>query len=139
MKCFAKIVNYFLPLIFLAKHSILDIWQGSDKCHKVYKDNIKLKTKCKQKAKKKQKGKTKNKKRTSFPKEQIKNTDLCKPVLNKIMTTQKNTKKFVKHNFGAPLKRQKISLNQGSAHSLMHFLEHIVNTFRWLWCFTLGP
>ena len=68
MKCFAKIVNYFLPLIFLAKHSILDIWQGSDKCHKVYKDNIKLKTKYKQKAKKKQKGKTKTKEKLVFQK-----------------------------------------------------------------------
>ena len=39
-------------------------------------------------------------KKTSFPKEQIENTDFYKPVLNKIMTTQKQC---VKYNFVAPL------------------------------------
>ena len=39
-------------------------------------------------------------KKTSFPKEQIENTDFYKPVLNKIMTTQEQCKKY---NFVAPL------------------------------------
>ena len=39
-------------------------------------------------------------KKTSFPKEQIENTDFYKPVLNKIMTTQEQCKKC---NFVAPL------------------------------------
>ena len=39
-------------------------------------------------------------KRNSFPKEQVENTDLYKPVLNKIMTTQEQC---VKYNFVAPL------------------------------------
>ena len=37
----------------------------------------------------------------SFPKEQIENTDLYKPVLNKIMTAQEQC---VKYNFVAPLR-----------------------------------
>ena len=41
------------------------------------------------------------KKQTSFPKEQVENTDLYKPVLNKTMTTQEQC---VKYNFVAPLK-----------------------------------
>ena len=48
--------------------------------------------------------KTQNKqrdKKTSFPKEQVENTDLYKPVLNKIMTTQESC---VKQNFVAPLR-----------------------------------
>ena len=39
--------------------------------------------------------------KTSFPKEQIENTDLYKFVLNKIMTTQEQC---VKYNFVAPLR-----------------------------------
>ena len=39
-------------------------------------------------------------KKTSFPKEQIENTDLYKPVLNEIMTKQEQC---VKYNFVAPL------------------------------------
>ena len=39
-------------------------------------------------------------KKTSFPKEQIENIDFYKPVLNKIMTTQEQCKKY---NFVAPL------------------------------------
>ena len=41
------------------------------------------------------------KKQTSFPKEQVENTDLYKPVLNKIMTTQDQC---IKYNFVAPLR-----------------------------------
>ena len=40
-------------------------------------------------------------KKTSFPIEQVVNTDLYKPVLNKIMTTQDQC---IKYNFVAPLK-----------------------------------
>ena len=29
-KCFAKIINGFLPLSIFAKRSILDIWEGSE-------------------------------------------------------------------------------------------------------------
>ena len=45
---------------------------------------------------------TKNAERqkTSLPKEQVENTDLHKPLLNKIMTTQDQC---VKYNFAAPL------------------------------------
>ena len=39
--------------------------------------------------------------KTSLPKEQVENTDLHKPVLNKIMTTQDQC---VKYNFVAPVK-----------------------------------
>ena len=38
--------------------------------------------------------------KNQFPKEQTKNTDLYKPVFNKLMTTQKQC---VKYNFVAPL------------------------------------
>ena len=38
--------------------------------------------------------------KTSFPKEWVENTDLYKPVLNKIMTTQDQC---VRYNFVAPL------------------------------------
>ena len=42
-----------------------------------------------------QAGNTKSAERqkTSFPKEQVKNTDLCKPILNKIMNTQEQSVK----------------------------------------------
>ena len=39
--------------------------------------------------------------KTSLPKEQVENTELHKPVLNKIMTTQDQC---VKYNFVAPVK-----------------------------------
>ena len=39
-------------------------------------------------------------KKTSFPKEKVENTDLYKPVLNKVMTTQEQC---LKQNFVAPL------------------------------------
>ena len=39
--------------------------------------------------------------KSSFPKEQVENTDLYKPELNKIMTSQDYC---VKYNFVAPLK-----------------------------------
>ena len=50
-----------------------------------------------------QAGNTKSAERqkTSFPKEQVENTDLYKPVLNKIMTTQDQC---IKYNFVAPLR-----------------------------------
>ena len=48
--------------------------------------------------------KSRKTKKTSFPKEQIENTDFYRPVLNKIMTTQKQC---VKYNFVAPLKASK--------------------------------
>ena len=45
---------------------------------------------------------TKNaEKQTRFPKEQVENTDLYEPVLNKIMRTQEQ---FIKQDFLAPLK-----------------------------------
>ena len=48
-------------------------------------------------------------KKTSFPKEQVENTDLYKPVLNKIMTTQEQC---VKYNFVAPNLFRQININQ---------------------------
>ena len=50
-----------------------------------------------------QAGNTKSAERqkTSFPKEQVENTDLCKPILNKIMNTQEQS---VKYDFVAPLR-----------------------------------
>ena len=45
--------------------------------------------------------------KTNFPKEQLVNTDLHKPVLNKIMTTQDQC---VKYNFVAPLTTSKTML-----------------------------
>ena len=45
--------------------------------------------------------------KTNFPKEQLVNTDLDKPVLNKIMTTQDQC---VKYNFVAPLTTSKTML-----------------------------
>ena len=39
-------------------------------------------------------------KKSSFPKEQVENTDLYKPVLNKTMNTQEQC---LKYNFVAPL------------------------------------
>ena len=56
---------------------------------KVYKEFIEIRTGSKHK-------KHRKTKRTSFPKEQTENTDLYKPVLNKIMTTQEQC---IKYNF----------------------------------------
>ena len=45
--------------------------------------------------------------KNSLPKEQVENTDLHKPVLNKIMTTQEQC---VKYNFVAPLMSKTVKL-----------------------------
>ena len=50
------------------------------KCHKIYEDEIQFTTEHRQKI---QKGK-----KTNFPKEQVENTYLYKPILNKIMIPQ---------------------------------------------------
>ena len=56
---------------------------------KVYKDNIELK-----KEKAESAGNTERRK-ISFPKEQVENTDLYKPVLNKIITSSFNIIFFI--------------------------------------------
>ena len=62
---------------------------------KVYEELIEIRTGSKHK-------KHRKTKKTSFPKEQIENRDLYKPVLNKIMTAQEQC---VKYNFAAPLRK----------------------------------
>ena len=55
-------------------------------------------------------------KKTSFPKEKVENTDLYKPVLDKVMTTQEQC---VKQNFIAPLTSKNNSTCSKASESIL--------------------